>query len=125
MTVRQRVFGNHMASDVLTVNIPIICEQKFFSIMADERTNVSNIGLLPFCVRSVDDNVDVSEDFIGFYALCNIKNETIANAIKGIILRYHLNLDFCRGQTYDGVSNMMGERSTESPYKSLLNNQKL
>ena len=66
MTVRQRVFGNHMTSDVLRVNIPIICEQKFFSIMADERTNVSNIGLLPFCVRSVDDNVDVSEDFIGF-----------------------------------------------------------
>ena len=28
--------------------------------------DVSNIKQLSFCVRSADDNLDVSEDFIGF-----------------------------------------------------------
>lgn len=102
---------NIMASKVLRVKVSTIRGRKFFSLMADEGTDVSNIEHLSFCVRSVDDNLDVSEDFIGFYELDNIKSETIVNAIKDILLRCHLNLDDCRGQTYDGASNMMGKRS--------------
>ena len=79
--------------------------------MADEGRDVSNIEQLSFCVRSVDNSLDVSEDFIGFYELDNIKSETIVNAIKDILLRCHLNLDNCSGQTYDGASNMMWKRS--------------
>ena len=67
--------------------------------MADEGTNVSNIEQLSFCVRSVDDNLNGSENFIEFYELDNIKNETIVNAIKEIQLRCHLNLNNCLGQT--------------------------
>ena len=48
---------------------------------------------------------------MGFYKLKNIKSETIVNAIKDILLRSHLSLENCRGQTYDGTSNMMGKRS--------------
>ena len=79
--------------------------------MADEGTDVSNIEQLSFCTRSVDDDLNVSEDFMGFYELKNIKNETIVNAIKDILLRSHLSLENCCGQTYDGASNMMGKRS--------------
>ena len=79
--------------------------------MADEGTDVSNIEQLSFCTRSVDDDLNVSEDFMGFYKLKNIKSETIVNAIKDILLRSHLSLENCRGQTYDGASNMMGKRS--------------
>ena len=45
-----------------------------------------------FCVRLVDGNLDVSEEFIGFYELDNIKSETVLNAIKDILLKCHLNL---------------------------------
>ena len=71
-----------MASNVLRVKVATICERKFFSTMADERTDVSNIEQLSFFIRPIDDNLDVSEDFIGFYELGNIKNKTIVNAIK-------------------------------------------
>ena len=102
---------NIMASNVLRVKILTIRARKFYSLMADEGTDISNIEQLSFCVRSVDDDFNVSEDFIGFYELTNIKSETIVNAIKDIVLRCHLSLNDCRGQTYDGASNMMGKRS--------------
>ena len=76
-----------MASIVLRVKVSAICEPKFFSIMADEGTDVSNIEQFSFCVRSADDNLDVSEDVIGLYELENTKSETILNAIKDILLR--------------------------------------
>ena len=98
------------APNVLRMNVLTISERKFFSITVDKGTDVSNIEQLPFCVRSVDNNLDVSEDFIGFYQLGNIKSETIVNAIKDILLRCHSNLGDYRGQTCDGASNMMGKR---------------
>ena len=60
---------------------------------------------------SVDDNLDMSSAFIGFYELDNIKNETIINAIKDILLRCPLNLEDYLDQTYDGANNMIGKRS--------------
>ena len=37
----------------------------------------------------------------------------LTNAIKDILLRCSLSLDDCRGQTYDGASNMMGKHTGE------------
>ena len=100
-----------MASQVLREKLSAIRERKIFSLIADEGTDISNIEQLSLCIRSVDDNFEVSEDFVGFYELSNIKSETIVNSIKDILIRCHLSLDNCRGQTYDGASNMMGKRS--------------
>ena len=100
-----------MASHVLREKLKDIRKCKYFSIMADEYTDVSNIAQLSFCTRTVDRNFNVNEEFLGFYELENIKSNTIVKAIKDILLRYHLSLEFCRGQTYDGASNMMGKRS--------------
>ena len=98
-----------MTSNIFRVKVSTIHGWKLFSIMANEGTDVSTIEQLLFCVRSVDDNLDVS-DFIGFYKLDKIKKKTIVNAIKDLLLRCHLNLDDCLGQTYNGASNMMGKR---------------
>lgn len=102
---------NNMATEVLRLKLSAIQERKFFSIIADEGTDVSNVEQLSFCLRSVDSELTVSEDFVGFYELSNIKSETIVAAIKDILMRCHLNLNNCRGQTYDGANNMMGKRS--------------
>ena len=91
-----------MASNVLRVKV------SFQSWLMKEWTPV----ILNNC--PVDDNLDVSEDFIGFYELDNVKNETIINAIKDILLRFHLNLDDCHDQAYGGASNMLEKRSRVS-----------
>ena len=49
-----------MLSYVLSAKLSIIHGKKFFSIMADEGTDVSNIEQLSFCTRSVDDDLNVS-----------------------------------------------------------------
>ena len=49
-----------MLSYVLNSKLSIIHEKKFFSIMADEGTDVSNIEQLSFCTTSVDDYLNVS-----------------------------------------------------------------
>ena len=112
--ITQNELLNIMASHVLRAKLSSVRDRKFFTIMADEGTDISNIEQLSFCTRSVDDDLNVSEDFMGYYELKNIKSETIINAIKDILVIYHLSLENCRGQTYDGASNMMGKRSSVS-----------
>ena len=83
----------------------------FYAIICDEYTDVSNKEQLTFCLRWVDDCFNIREEFLGFYEVKNIKSDTIVFAIKDILLRIQISLDKCRGQCYDGASNMLGKKS--------------
>ena len=83
----------------------------FFSIIADEYTVISNKEQLSICLRWVDENRDAHEDFFGFYNVPNIESDTIFLTIKDALIRLQLSLSQCRGQYYDGASNMLGKRS--------------
>ena len=110
---------NDVQNEILDIMAVLILQEKlktireciFFSIIADEGTDMSNKEQLPFCLRSVDENLNAFEDFIGFYQLENIKSDTIGHVIRDILIRMNLSLSNCRGQTYDGASNMMGKKS--------------
>ena len=78
--------------------------------MCDEGTDCSNLEQLSFNIRSVDDDLEVHEDFLGFYEEGNRKSDTLVAAIKSSLLRFNLSLDSYRGQTYDGASNMLGKK---------------
>ena len=113
-----------MASNVLRVAFSTICKQKLFSTMAKKGTGISNIESLMFYVRSVNDNLDVSKNSIGFYGFGNIKSEIIVNAIKAILVRWHF------PWTISVARHMMEwgtwwENDWESPHKSLLSDWKL
>ena len=84
---------NIMRVQSLREKLAVIHDRKFFSIIADEGTDISNKEQLSFCVRTVVDNINVDEDFLGFYEIDNIKSETTFNAIKYILLRCSLSLD--------------------------------
>ena len=102
---------NIMGAQVLQEKFATIRNRKFFSIMADEGTDISNLEQLSFCARTGDDDLNVDEDFLGFYEIDNINSETVVKALKDILMRCSLSLDDCRGQTYNGASNMMGKNS--------------
>ena len=88
--------------------------------MCDEYTDVSNKEQLSFCLRTVNQQLIAEEVFLGFYEIDNIKSETIVKAIKDILLRFNLEIENCRGQTYDGASNMLGKKSgVASPILSI------
>lgn len=83
----------------------------FYATICDEYTDISNKEQLTLCLRWVDELFNINEDFLGFYELQDIKSDTIVSAIKDVLLRTQISLDNCRGQCYDGASNMLGKKS--------------
>ena len=84
---------------------------QWFTIMVDEITDQSNLEQMVFCLRYVDCNLNVHEEFVGLYSLESTSADSIVSTIKDISLRMNLSLKNCRGQCYDGASSMSGGRS--------------
>ena len=51
---------------------------------------------------------EAHEHFIGIHAVENIKSDTLVTVLKDILIRLNIPLSNCRGQCYDGTSNMTG-----------------
>ena len=62
-------------------------------------------------LRWVDKMLSAHEEFIGLYLVENIKSNTVVAVIKDILLRLNFGLSRCRGQCYDGASNMTGKKN--------------
>ena len=45
--------------------------------MADEYTDITNKEQFSFFIRTVDDNLEIKEDFLDFYLLENINKLTV------------------------------------------------
>ena len=83
---------NIMGAQVLREKLATIHDGKFFWIMADEGTDISNLEQFSFCTRTLDDDLNVDKDFLQFYEIDNIKSETVAKPIKDILMRFSLSL---------------------------------
>ena len=88
-----------------------LSRSQFFCIMSDKCTDASNREQLVICIRWVDSNLEVHEEFIGLYKVENIQTDTIVAVIKDALIRLNLTLSKCRGQCYDGASTMKGAKS--------------
>ena len=66
---------------------------------------------LPICVRFVDDNDEIREEFITFLKLERVRADDIANSIIQSLEGFGLSLDGLRGQGYDGASTMSGVKA--------------
>ena len=51
------------------------------------------------------------EDFVGVYETASTTAENITTIIKDVLCRLGLDFMDCRGQVYDGASNMSGRLS--------------
>lgn len=59
--------------------------------MVDECVDSSNKEQLVLCFRYVDSELDVHEDFVGFYQIPNIAANTIVSVINDTLMRFDLN----------------------------------
>ena len=82
-----------------------------FSVFADETADVSNKEQLVICVRWVDDNLEVHEEFIGLRELEDCSSASLADEIKGVLRKLNLSLTKLRGQCHDGCNTMSGTNS--------------
>ena len=81
-----------------------------FSIMADECTDCSNKEQFTINIRWVDEHLNEHEEFIGLYQVSTIDAESLVSAIRDVLLCMNAKVADCRGQCYDGASNMSGAR---------------
>ena len=97
-----------MALHILRQVSSDIAKNGFFSIMADECTDVANNEQFVICIRWVDNTLTDHEDVIGLYNVGTIDSDALVTTMKDVLLRMSLKLTQCRGQCYDGASNMTG-----------------
>ena len=84
-------------------------EAPFFSLCADETTDVSVTEQLSLCVRYIDQStMEVCEDFLGYMRLEKCDAESIAGVITETRQKWTLNIEKLRGLGFDGASVMSG-----------------
>ena len=80
----------------------------FFLILADE-VKTHHVEQLPLCIRFVDDDDNIKEEFLEFGQCKWIDRKSIAEEILCILEKVGLNVNICWDQGYDGAANMSSE----------------
>ena len=102
---------NVIGYDVIRANI--IAEVKratYFSVLADEVSS-HNVEHLSLCLRFVDQQCDIREEFVSFVKLQRVRANDVSGAIVSSLEELGLSLNELRGQGYDGAPSMSGEKS--------------
>jgi hypothetical protein len=115
MTARTMYFSNRIQNELKDATRILIQEKQsimaqksnFFSILADETTDVSTTEQLTFVIRYVYEDI-IREDFFGFVEVKDLKSESLAFTLVQLISQFNLSLQKLRGQGYDGAAVMSG-----------------
>ena len=85
-----------MALKVLHGIASDIAESVYYSIMTDASTGVSNIEQLVICLRWLDKEMTVCEEYIGLMSVAQANADTIVTCIKDVLLCMNLRIqDAC------------------------------
>lgn len=100
------ILGNQIRDKILNR----VKEAGWFTVVADEVTDLSNEEILSIVLRYVDPNSAlVREDFVSFLECdTGITGHCLADKIMGCLQMFGLDLLKLRGQSYDGAGNMAG-----------------
>ena len=87
-------------------------EAKYFSVLADEAADISNVEQMANVIRFIDRKSQIREEFLG-YSPCDqgLSGKNISKQIVQSVLDLELDMNNCRGQGYDGAGNMAGKCS--------------
>lgn len=83
-------------------------EAKYFSLIIDSTPDISHSDQLTIVIRYVNTAGTAVERFLYFVENVGHKNEEMENCIMENLINLNLNLEDCRGQSYDNASNMSG-----------------
>ena len=97
-----------LALSVLRKVLVSVRSHKYYAIMADETTDISISQQMSICFRSVDDQLTIHENFVGFYEPPSADAATLYKTICDVLIRCEIDIADCRGQCFDGASTMSG-----------------
>ena len=75
-----------------------IAESGYYSIMADESTDASNIEQPVICIHWVDNKMKVCEKYTGLTPVAQTNADTIVVCIKDVLLRMNIRIQDARRQ---------------------------
>ena len=97
-----------MFIQVLREVVSNVKSSEFYTLMVDETPDVANKEQVVICLRWVDNDFEVHEEFIGLYTTATTTADELVRIIKDALLRMNLSLSKVRGQCYDGAASMSG-----------------
>ena len=84
---------------------------KFYSIMADESTDISTKEELSICGRWLEDSGKIVEHFLGLVHVQKVDAEALTQSLLIFLNDKDIPLQKLRGLGFDGANTMSGERS--------------
>ena len=100
---------NIFSHTILRAIIADIKDSQQYAVILDGTQDIKMKEQESVCIRHVDQNLEVHEDFVGFYEQQETTGAALASTVKDALLRLGLDLTCLRGQTYDGAANMAGK----------------
>ncbi|KAL4126405.1 hypothetical protein QTP88_010627 [Uroleucon formosanum] len=101
-------FINLMYQNITEQIIREIKLNKYFSISVDSTSDVSHTDQLTFIIRYVLESGEPVERFLKFIQLPGHKSSIMETIILDTLLSLGLDINDCRGQSYDNAANMSG-----------------
>ncbi|XP_044856759.1 zinc finger MYM-type protein 1-like, partial [Mauremys mutica] len=99
-----------MAMTALRKIVQKIKASKFYAIVMDETTDLSRKEQVSFSLRFFSsEDWEIYEEFIGFYQTDTMDAASLFKIVEDTLLRCDLPFSDCRGQCYDGASNVSGK----------------
>ncbi|XP_071483383.1 52 kDa repressor of the inhibitor of the protein kinase-like [Diadema antillarum] len=92
-----------------------IQEAKFYCVMADEVTS-HNKEIMALCIRFVDKERNIREEFLSFQFLERIRGQDIGRAIVDTLCSLQIPITDMRAQCFDGAANMSSDRCGAQSY---------
>ena len=96
----QTIFSHN----ILQAIISDIKETQYYAVIIDGTQDIKMKEQESICIRRVDKDLHVHEEFVGFYEPNETTGAALASTIKDALLRLGLSPDNLRGQTYDGAA---------------------
>ena len=85
-----------MGNTVLRQVLALIKSALWYSLIADEATDISHNEQISISIRWVDSSYEVHEDTLGLFQLPNTKAQTLFTVIKDVLIRCSLPISQCR-----------------------------
>ncbi|GBM71007.1 repressor of the inhibitor of the protein kinase [Araneus ventricosus] len=99
-------FGHLIESQIVTN----VRKSIFYSVLADETTDISQIEQFSLCVRYIEDqSYKIREDVLTFVPVYDVIGAGLANTVLETLSSLVLDLKKMRGQGYDGAATMRGQ----------------
>ena len=93
---------------ILSNLVKDIAQSEYFSVLADETTDIACKEQLSLCVRYVDTDNCLQEHFLQFVEVEVLSGKELSEAILINLQKFGIDVSHMRGQGYDGAAAMSG-----------------